>query len=372
MAHTYFGDLVVIRHFEHVFLKESWATYIESVWLQDHFTDDDFRFEMLENADSYIAETNRYVRPIVTRCWDSSWQMFDSHTYPGGCWRLHQLRSIMGDNCFWTAVSKYLATYSQQTVEADDFRKCLERESGLNLNKFFDQWIYGKGFPKLKAAYEYNKEKKYVQVSVEQTQMDKARGIGTFDFSLEVEVTNSNGKTFSGVVEFKDGNTKAFAIIPVVDSAAAASSSSTAGAQSASGANDVKPTILRFDPNMKVLFSMDCNPGEDILSATAKDAKDVVNRVWAYRELVKLATPSAMRKVKEAIASEKFYGVRVKVADALAKVKTKPAAEILAAMLKAEKEPKAMWGVAKSCRLREPVLRDALVEFLARNDISYR
>lgn len=30
MGHTYFGDLLVIRHFEHAWLKESWATYIES------------------------------------------------------------------------------------------------------------------------------------------------------------------------------------------------------------------------------------------------------------------------------------------------------------------------------------------------------
>jgi aminopeptidase N len=29
-GHTYFGDLLVIRHFEHAWLKESWATYIES------------------------------------------------------------------------------------------------------------------------------------------------------------------------------------------------------------------------------------------------------------------------------------------------------------------------------------------------------
>jgi aminopeptidase N len=31
MAHTYFGDLIVIRHFDQVWLKESWATYMESV-----------------------------------------------------------------------------------------------------------------------------------------------------------------------------------------------------------------------------------------------------------------------------------------------------------------------------------------------------
>ena len=61
MGHTYFGDLLVIRHFEHAWLKESWATYIESCWLQDNMSEDDFRFEMLENAAAYIRETARYM-----------------------------------------------------------------------------------------------------------------------------------------------------------------------------------------------------------------------------------------------------------------------------------------------------------------------
>jgi len=32
MAHSFFGDMLVIRHFEHAWLKESWATYIEACW----------------------------------------------------------------------------------------------------------------------------------------------------------------------------------------------------------------------------------------------------------------------------------------------------------------------------------------------------
>lgn len=33
---------------------------------------------------------------------------------------------------------------------SDDFRKKLEDHSRLNLTQFFDEWIYGKGYPKLK------------------------------------------------------------------------------------------------------------------------------------------------------------------------------------------------------------------------------
>ncbi len=95
---------------------------------------------MLDNAKAYIKETNsKYMRPIVTRVYDSSWAMFDRHTYPGGAWRLHMLRHLLGDESFWAGVRKYVKDYSGKTVETEDFRKYLEDASGLNLNKFFDQ-----------------------------------------------------------------------------------------------------------------------------------------------------------------------------------------------------------------------------------------
>jgi aminopeptidase N len=103
-AHTYFGDLVVIRHFEHTWLKEGWATYMEAVWLEENDTAEEFQYEMLLNSRSYAGETERYMRPMVTRVYDCSWDMFDSHTYPGCAWRIHMIRKKVGDAAFWSGV----------------------------------------------------------------------------------------------------------------------------------------------------------------------------------------------------------------------------------------------------------------------------
>lgn len=35
MTHSYFGDAIGCRFFEHSWLKESWATYMEWNWLND-------------------------------------------------------------------------------------------------------------------------------------------------------------------------------------------------------------------------------------------------------------------------------------------------------------------------------------------------
>ena len=51
MTHSYFGDLLVIKHFEHAWLKESWATYMEYCWMDENVSREEAEFEMLQNAD---------------------------------------------------------------------------------------------------------------------------------------------------------------------------------------------------------------------------------------------------------------------------------------------------------------------------------
>ncbi|KAI8591723.1 hypothetical protein BDZ88DRAFT_450044 [Geranomyces variabilis] len=353
MAHTYFGDLLVIRHFEHVWQKESWATYMEACWLEDNVSQDEFIFELLGNADRYIAETEEYMRPMVTRTYGTSWQMFDNHTYPGGGWRIHMLRKLLGDESFWAGVKDYVNTFQGKTVETDDFRKCLEKASGINLVKFFDQWFYSKGYPKFKGEYNYNGDKKQVQITLEQTLADKAAGIPIFDCTVEIEVTCEGDEKFTGEVVF-DSETrsqKATVVIPV---------------------GKGKPTIIRVDPGTKVLCSLEMNPGEDILGNTAKSGADVISRVRAYKELIKSGTYTALKKVQETVAAEPFYGVRIKVAQALGKAKTEGALKILIAMLKTEKNATCAFTIATALEIRDEKVREALLEYLKGKDLPYR
>ncbi|KAJ3062333.1 hypothetical protein HK102_008803, partial [Quaeritorhiza haematococci] len=343
---------------------------MEALYLEDHYGKDDFHEMMLTNARDYIAETESYVRPMVTRTYDSSWMMFDHHTYPGGAWRIHQLRRMLGDEAFWTGVKNYISTYSGHVVETDDFRKCLERESGLNLTKYFDQWFYSKGFPKLKGTYTYDPQKRLVQISLEQTQSTgkgkdssasfsgAAGDIPFFEFSLDVEVTDEGGKVYKTEVVF-DGEAsgkKAVGFVVLDES---------------QGGVKNKPRMVRVDPDLKWLFTLEMNTGEEVLENTARHAGDIMNRIRAYQELIKIGTASAMKKVRAAVKEEGYHGVRTEVASALSRAKTQASITILAEMLAAEKEPLAMWHVADSCSIRDEEMRTALKKFLERTDLPY-
>ena len=143
MAHSYFGDAIVCRDFAHTWLKESWAVYMEQCWLEDTTTREERDYRYFEALHAYLREAdNRYKRPIVTRHFKSSWEIFDAHTYPGGACRLHTLRKEIGDEVFWTAVRDYLQRYYGKVVETEHFRMVLEEHSGRSLGQFFDQWFF--------------------------------------------------------------------------------------------------------------------------------------------------------------------------------------------------------------------------------------
>merc|ERR1712080_33792 len=105
-------------------LKEGWAKYMEAVWLEDEKGPEEFQYMMYINRNTYICECQtRYTLPTVTRKYNSSWQLYDSHLYPGGAWRLHMLREMLGNDIFWKGVQRYIKDYKGKVVTTVDFRR---------------------------------------------------------------------------------------------------------------------------------------------------------------------------------------------------------------------------------------------------------
>lgn len=340
MAHSYFGDSVVIRHFEHAWLKESWAVYMETVWWEESQGRERRDWDLCLNADAYMSEVaTSYARPIVTRTYDTSWRLFDRHTYPGGAWRIHMLRELVGDAAFWEATHTYLERFEKRTAETDDFRRCLEEASGKNLVRFFDEWIYAAGHPKLKVSFRHDAERGRAVLTIEQTQVDAKLGIGLFHFPLEVFWTDEAGEHVERVAVSEARHEVVFE----------ASS---------------KPRTVELDPESRVLFALDFDPGEDLLRA-ALERPSLKTRVWAVRTLIARGRQSAFESVEAALGPDSFFGLRTVAAEELAKTRTAAGAACLGRLVAREQDARALSAVmAAAGGLRDEHLRSALLERL--------
>lgn len=324
MAHSYFGDAIVCRDFAHAWLKESWATYIEQCWREDNYTQDEALYVYYLHAIGYFEEADeKYKRPIVTRRFKSSWDLYDRHLYEGGACRLHTLRCELGDELFWTAVRDYLKRYNGKVVETDDFRYVLEEHSGRSLGRFFDQWFHTAGYPSLKVSFQFDDKRKQGTFEIEQTQVDKEKDIPAFTLSTDLSWT-INGTEHR---------------LPITLDQAK---------QTITAAMASKPEQVRFDPDSKVLHKLSFNPGDPMLRRQLTQARDVIGRIQAAHELAQTGKRANIQAIIDAYPQESFWGVRRELIKALGKANNETAVEGLVGMIKSEQDPLVLASVFRA------------------------
>jgi aminopeptidase N len=317
MAHTWFGDRVVCREFAHSWLKESWATYMEVVWLEDTQGVDRSHVHLLDDLHTYTTEADgRYVRPIVTREFDSSWDLFDAHLYPGGAWRLHMLRREIGDVAFWEGTHAYLTQFDEEVAETDDLRRCLEEAAGRPLARFFDMWLRAPGYPKLKASWSHEAESGLGTLKVEQTQVDSDKGVGVFQFPLTVAIEETDGEWSRHTLRV-DG-AEAMLVLPL----------------------PAAPLQVVLDPDCGLAAGLEFDPGVSMLTRGLTACPHVRGRVHAATTLAKRGRAGGISAIESAWSGEQEWGVRRWWARALGTAATTHAAGALARLLATESDPR--------------------------------
>jgi aminopeptidase N len=315
MAHSYFGDAVVCRDYAHAWLKESWATYIEQVYREEVGAEDEALYVYYEHAEAYFQEADEeYRRPIVQRAFDSSWDMYDRHLYPGGACRLHTLRHELGDDVFWTGVRDYLATYRNRVVETDDFRLTMEKHSGRALGRFFDQWFHRPGYPDLKVSFEFDADASRGVFTVEQKQVNATEGVPLFHFQCAVAWSIDGVMNSAPIVVDKPHQVF---MIPMVQT----------------------PEMVIFDPDAAVLHKLSFNPGDDLLRRQLTQGPTVLTRIHAAKELAASGRYANIQAILDAYKTEPFWGVRCEMAVALQKANSAAAAAGLPDLLSLEQHP---------------------------------
>lgn len=338
MAHSYFGDMVVCRDYAHAWLKESWATYIEACWLEHAKGQDEASFDLYRDAQLYFSEADdRYQRPLMTRVFDSSWDLYDMHLYPGGACRLHTLRCELGEETFWAAVQDYLSSYAHQVVETDDFRRVMEKHSGRSLGRFFDQWIHAPGYPQLKVQFSYDDKKKEGTFEIEQTQADADKGVPLFQLRFELGWVCGDQLQLRPVELHKEKHTFTFAM-------------------------QEEPQQVRVDPRGLALHKLDFDLGDTRGRAQLTGAQDVVGRIQAGHWLASTNKRRNLQAIREAYPAEPFWGVRCEWAEALGEAGSESAIEALVEILAWEQDPMVLASVIRACgKQRDPRIAAGLL-----------
>jgi aminopeptidase N len=195
LAHHWFGDLVTCKHWSEIWLNESFATYSETLWRQHTLGCDEARFALFQDFLTYLREDLRsHRRPIRFHRYRFSEDLMDRHAYEKGACVLDMLRTTLGDDAFFRSIEHYLHKHRFTATETHDLRAAIEEVTGKNLYWFFDQWIYGAGYPELEVLSEWQAEQKMLRVSVRQVQQHEDKEAALFRFPVDIEIALSKRK----------------------------------------------------------------------------------------------------------------------------------------------------------------------------------
>jgi aminopeptidase N len=199
LAHSWFGNLVTCKNWSELWLNEGFATFMEAAYREKANGREDYLRKVKEDARLFIIAdaVNKNRRGLFFKEAKGDEALFDQNnasiTYQKGGAVIHTLRETVGTANFWKAVNVYLNRHKFGNVETIDLQKAMEETSGMKLDWFFQQWIYGAGYPKLTVKQIYNPKAKTLKLTVTQSQNIDNQTASAFILPMEVEFTAPSG-----------------------------------------------------------------------------------------------------------------------------------------------------------------------------------
>jgi aminopeptidase N len=146
LSHMWFGDLVTMRWWDDLWLKESFATWASNFAVAELATDQTAvwaRFLHGFKTNAYRADQLPSTHPVAADIPDleAVESNFDSITYAKGGSVLVQLVGYVGRGAFLAGLRSYFAEHAFGNTSLEDLLSSLEEASGRDLSAWSAQWL---------------------------------------------------------------------------------------------------------------------------------------------------------------------------------------------------------------------------------------
>ncbi|GAB2223006.1 hypothetical protein Droror1_Dr00017140 [Drosera rotundifolia] len=150
LAHQWFGNLVTMEWWTHLWLNEGFATWVSYLATDDIFPEWNIWTQFLDQtteglrldglAESHPIEVDiNHVTEIN--------EIFDAISYMKGASVIRMLQSYLGAEPFQRALASYIKKYASSNAKTEDLWAVLEEESGEPVTKLMNSWTKQKGYP---------------------------------------------------------------------------------------------------------------------------------------------------------------------------------------------------------------------------------
>ena len=148
-SHMWFGDLVTMKWFNDVWMKEVFANFMADKIMNPAFPNINHNLQFLTThyASAYDEDRTKGTHPIRQNLANlkNAGSLYGNIIYNKAPIMMRQLEATMGKEVFQKGIQKYIQKYANSNADWENLVEILDKETPLNIKKWSDVWVNQSG-----------------------------------------------------------------------------------------------------------------------------------------------------------------------------------------------------------------------------------
>lgn len=205
LGHSWWGNLVTCATAQDMWINEGMASYSEDLFWEYTYGWERYINDVKKNHYNVLKvahQQEKGYRPISGVPHEYTYGI---HVYDKGAAVAHNMRWYMGDEAFRKGLHYITKTYAFQNLTTAGFRDALITSTGIDMNPFFDDWIFRGGFPHFEVeGFVTRAKNEAYEVELDIRQKLVGRSVYFKEVPLQVTFLDDNWNKFQAKVSVSD------------------------------------------------------------------------------------------------------------------------------------------------------------------------
>lgn len=222
-SHMWFGDLVTMKWFDDVWMKEVFANFMADKIMNPIFpkVNHNLQFFTAHYGSAYAEDRSLGTHPIKQHLANlkDAGSLYGSIIYNKAPIMMRQLEVSMGKESFQKGIQKYIQKYANGNADWNNLVEILDAETPLDMKKWSEVWVNKSGRAIFTDKIEYDDQNRITAFEIEQNAEDQSENTWPQVFQIglvyanEVKVVTANFTDKKLVLKEAIGLEKPLAIV---------------------------------------------------------------------------------------------------------------------------------------------------------------
>jgi aminopeptidase N len=194
LAHQWFGDKVTCGAWNDIWLNEGFATFGEHLVNEKLIMTNTQFMNYLIGQKNFITSSPGGSVYVADANLASVNTIFNGRlSYAKGGYIVRMLKWILTDPVFYQAIKDYhqRPNLAYNYVRTGDLNTSLIASTGKNFTEFFNDWVYGQGYPTYTIKWKQNTNQ---SITIQASQTQSHASVAFYEMPLPIKVNGTNGE----------------------------------------------------------------------------------------------------------------------------------------------------------------------------------